>query len=243
MIDIHTHILPNLDDGSRSIEETINILKKAEENNITDIFATTHYKEKYMVSPMIVEEALNQVRDEARKQNINVNIHKGREIMITPKVLEMIENHKLETLGDTEYILIEFNMHFKVPNAGNIIDKIIDSGYRVIIAHPERYDYIQRNIKEVEIFLNSGAYLQLNMGSILGAYGANAKKTAIKLLKKNAYAIAASDIHSDKVEYDYNKFIKKANRVLFSRKFEDLLSVNSERLLANLPMEEYNYKK
>ena len=236
MKDIHCHILNGIDDGSKTIEESIEILREACNNGITDIVLTPHYikNSSYSCNNKKKNRLLNILKEEASNNNIDINLYLGNEIMIDEDIIELIKKGEASTINDTKYVLIEFPMHSLNNNIEDILFLMIRNGYVPIIAHPERYSYVQKNIELVDNYIELGAILQGNYQSLFGMYGKDAKKTLIKLLKDNKISLLASDIHHDSMDYRIEKTKKKLKRVIKSEDIiNDLLINNFDKIINN----------
>ena len=236
MKDIHCHILNGIDDGSKTIEESIKILREAYNNGITDIVLTPHYikNSSYSCNNKEKNRLLNILKEEASNNNIDINLYLGNEIMIDEDIIELIKKGEASTINDTKYVLIEFPMHSLNNNIEDILFLMIRNGYVPIIAHPERYSYVQKNIELVDNYIELGAVLQGNYQSLFGMYGKDAKKTLIKLLKDNKISLLASDIHHDSMDYRIEKAKKKLKRVIKSEDIiNDLLINNFDKIINN----------
>ena len=196
MIDIHSHILMGIDDGSRTLEESIDIIKEAETNGFTQIISTSHYyKGKFEVEENKRKELLETLNKELVKQNINVKLYLASEILITPEIIELIETKKASTINDTKYLLMELPFNTQVLYLEDLLFKIIAKGYVPIIAHPERYTFVQKNPNKLIEYIEQGALFQSNYSSVIGYYGKQTQKTAIKLLKANMIHFLGTDVH------------------------------------------------
>ena len=185
MVDLHSHILPNIDDGSSSALETFMMLKEAEKSGVTDIIATPHYiLEATEQNKQDVINQIKEINQAAREQGIHVKVHPGEEIYAVPNLTELIAQDKIITLNLSKHILIEFAMHDKPRFMENLIFELCNLGYTPVIAHPERYDYVKDNVNIVSDLQNMGALIQCNYGSLIGKYGHTAQKIVIKLLKR-----------------------------------------------------------
>ena len=236
MKDIHSHILYGIDDGAKTIEESLNILTKAEAEGITDIVLTPHYikKSNYNCNNINKQNLFKILQKEIKKNKINIKLYLGNEVMIDEDIINLIKTKEIMPINNTKYVLIEFPMHNYNQNIDNIIFDMVRNNYIPIIAHPERYSYIQNNISKVDEFIQMGAILQGNYLSLLSRYGKTAKKTLIKLLKINKISILASDIHHDKNDYYLLKTKKKLKRVVKKEeKIEDLLVNNFDKIINN----------
>ena len=141
MIDIHSHILPLVDDGPKKLASSVAIVRKLVEQGVTDIIATPHYvAETNFVSPRAQNQrVLAVVKKAVAVEGLKVNIYLGNEIYIDDKITALLEAGKLSTLADSEYLLVELPLDEEYPNYKDILRDLLESGYRVILAHPERY--------------------------------------------------------------------------------------------------------
>lgn len=231
MIDFHSHILPNIDDGSTSIEESIAILKEAKEAGFTKIISTSHYmNEYYECDEQKRIELLNQLKNHC----YDIELYLGNEIYITDKIIELIKERKVSTINNSRYILIEFPMNYKAIDAENIIFKLLSNNYIPIIAHPERYKYVQEDIGYIEKLLDMGVLFQANYASIIGLYGSKAQKAVKKLLKNNMIHFLGSDVHSiNQIYPKMPKIMKKLRKITTDEKLSQLTTVNAQKVLNN----------
>ena len=205
MFDIHTHILPYIDDGSSSLEESIEMIEDSINQGIKDIILTPHfdiYQEKCNHNIDYFEEFQN-FKKEVEKRNIEVNLYLGNEIYYTPKVYKYLKEKKIFPLGNTNKVLIEFSFTNEIKNIEDIIYEFKIEGYEVIIAHVERYNYA--NYKLIKSWKEKGALIQVNASSFYETQ--KQKRLAKKLLKNNLIDYIASDTHSFRKNY-IGKFIK-----------------------------------
>src|SRR6056297_1250057 len=139
MIDIHNHIIWDVDDGAKTIEDSIDMAKIAFEDGIKKIVATPHFMEDlYYTDKDKIVEKIKILNKTLKEQNIDVEILKGNEAFITVDIVEKIEQNKILTINDSKYILVEFTLMNIPQNSEKIINNIMKRGYRPIIAHPER---------------------------------------------------------------------------------------------------------
>jgi len=223
-----------IDDGSKSLEQSIEILKNAYANDITDIVLTPHYinKSKYNCNNKNKKKILVELQKELEKENININLYLGNEVMIDKDISKLISNDEISTINNTKYVLVELPMHFENPNSEKMIFDLIRHGYIPILAHPERYDYIQDDISKIEPFIDMGCVLQGNYLSLFGKYGDDSKKTLKKLLKEKKIKLLASDIHRPSTDYRIKKLKKKLKWFLKDKKYtSDLLENNFMKII------------
>lgn len=234
-VDIHSHILYGIDDGSKSLEESIEIIKQHIEMGFKDIILTPHYIEnsKYKTNNKEKKKLLETLKKELKKQKININLYLGNEVFVN-NTLE-IDKEKIEKLNNSKYLLIEFPMGEKPKNINNIIYELKIQGIIPVIAHPERYTFVQEHPNIVDEWVEEGALLQSNYGSIVGVYGESAKKAVKKLLKKNIIAILATDIHypNNKIYQNIEKSRKKIKKIIGEEKYIELTITNPKKIIEN----------
>lgn len=236
MIDIHSHILPGIDDGAISIEESIDILKEAYNNGYTDIIMTPHYiyesmqvcnnKDKFKL--------LKKMKDEINKNDLDINLYLGNEVFISDNIVDLLKNDEIYTLNGSRYLLIEFSMGYMPYMLDDILEDLFSNGIIPVIAHPERYSYLYNNIEFFKYLVDRGCLLQCNIGSLFGEYGKSAKKMVKLLLKNNLVSFFGSDIHHIK----HNIYIYDVKRKLFKilkddKLIEDLLINNQLKVINN----------
>ncbi len=196
MIDIHTHILPYVDDGSPDLETSIALIKSEMEQGVTDIFVTPHYYQYrgFLSTKAENEIIFNELKQQIKNLNLQVKLYLGNEIYYDKNTAKLLENGTLSTLSDSKYVLVEFSMISEEEDVAEAINTLTAKGYIPIIAHPERYPYLNKT-SDYKIMRHMGAKIQINSGSLTGYYGRQAKKLVFKLLKENLVDFAASDIH------------------------------------------------
>lgn len=240
MIDIHSHIIPNVDDGARSVEETFNILKEAQEAGFTDVILTSHFLLNYYETNaqelIFWKEKLQEV---LKKQGTKINLHSGMEIYITNQMEELLENKKILTLANSGYMLIELPLATNVKYFDYVVYYLEAKGIKPIIAHPERYKCVQKDPDIVEEYIEKGCLIQCNYGSIVNLYGREAEKTIKTLLKKNQVHFLGSDVHRESGTYlIILDAIKKIRKIIGENKINELTTINPKKILQN---EEWQY--
>ena len=231
MIDFHSHILPQTDDGSISIEETINILKEAKQVGFTKVISTSHYLEGYYESN---QKERNELLEKIKQENVEVELYLGSEIYISENMIEFLKDKKASSINNSRYVLFELPMGNETMLTKEMIYRLIENNYVPIIAHPERYSYVQDNPEYVEELLQMGAMFQANYGSIIGLYGKKAEKTVKKLLKENLIQFLGSDVHGEEHVYVLMpKILKKLKKIISSEKLEEITNINPQKVLDN----------
>mgnify|MGYP004685984501 CR=1 FL=1 len=236
MIDFHAHILPNIDDGSASMEESINLIKEAEQAGFTGIISTSHYLQNYYECDeaerrRILAELANQVKVADVEAEIP-KLYLGSEIYISTDIVELLEEGKASTINGTNYVLFELPMNSKPLFAKEVVYKLIENGYNPIIAHPERYSYVKEDIEFVRELKSMGALFQSNYGSVIGMYGGSAKKTLKKLLKEDLISFLGSDVHAvGQIYPKVPKILRKLEKWISPEKLQELTTLNAEKVL------------
>ena len=216
MTDIHSHILFDVDDGSRTIDESIELLKKLNEIGFNNLILTPHYIQgsEYSSENKEKRKKLKMLETEIKKQNLNINIYLGNEIFINDNIYDLIKNNVINTLNNSRYILVELPFHNQIVNLEDIIYELKIKGLIPIIAHPERYSYFQNNYKEIDRLREEGFLFQGNYASILGYYGKESKKLLKYMLKKQYIDYLGTDIHRINKTYVIDNFTKIEKNII-----------------------------
>lgn len=227
MIDIHNHLLYGIDDGSKTIEESLDILKDMEKSGYTDIILTPHYIEgsRYSNERSNNLERMNYLQQGLKDKNININLHLGNEIYIDEEISTLLKENKISTLNDSNYLLIELPMSGEFVGYQEIFKDLIREGYKVILAHPERYLSFQDDYDLIYELLDMGVLFQCNIDSLNGKYGPYAKEMLESLLKEGHVSFLATDIHHKK--HDPNGW-EKAKSVALKYITEDTYKMLTE---------------
>jgi protein-tyrosine phosphatase len=244
MIDLHSHILPGVDDGASDIEESAAILKNMEQKGVKKIAATPHYplyKDKDFKK--FIGEKVEQLKQKAEAENIEIEIFSGSEILVEKKLPWLLNDNKLLTINDSNYLLLETHPILLPDYFPEIIHDIQAMGFKIIIAHPERYSFIQKDptllYDWVEIY---DLKLMLNSSSILGLHGKKAQNTAEKLLDTGLCHLMSSDTHGIKKRpFTLDKALQKAEKI--RKGSNELFSDNAEAVLANSKVKNFEIKE
>ena len=235
MIDMHSHIIPKVDDGSKSVEETFNMINEAKNAGFSDLVITSHFLLGYY-EPKCKELLLwkNKLQEIIDSKNLGIKLHSGMEIYISNIMNELIEENKLQTIANSKYMLIELPINANINYLDYVLNYIKSKGIKPIIAHPERYVYLQDNPSLVEDYINKGALIQCNYGSILGHYGRKAKKVFKMLLKNNKVHFLGSDCHrQDTIYTKIPEAMKKIIKIIGQDNFNILSEENPRKVLNN----------
>lgn len=198
MIDIHCHILPEVDDGASTMEEALEMARMAQLSGVTDIIATPHFRgdPQQLAMAAMLDRRYDQFTAALRREQIPVRLHLGAEILCVPETPVLAARQQLPTLGHSDYVLVEFFFDESYAYMDQMLTDIAACGYRIVIAHPERYEPIQRDPRALRRWARQGFALQLNKGSVLGAFGSRAEETANEILGLGLAHLFATDAHS-----------------------------------------------
>ncbi|SFQ25602.1 tyrosine-protein phosphatase [Parafilimonas terrae] len=227
--DMHSHLLPGLDDGLQTIDQTVSYIRQLQQMGYQKLICTPHIlAEVYPNSPATILPKLELVRTALLENNIGIQVEAAAEYMVDLD----FENHVMEgkpllTFGKS-LILIEMSYVAASNNIESAIFQLKLKGLQPVLAHPERYNYYAGNIETFQRFIDLGCYLQINILSLMGYYGEGPKKTAQNLLKKNMVTLVGTDMHH---ENHLNGLKDLASRKSFYKLFEGINIRNKELLL------------
>ena len=213
MIDIHTHIIPCVDDGSPSMEESIKMIKHEIDIGVDTIICTPHHiYGKYEKSVEEIKEQYNLLVREVEKEKLPVTLLLGQEICYTHREdqIRMLKEGKLLTLNNTNKVLLEFSFTREPEDLLEVIYNFSVNGYQVIVAHVERYEWM--TYQKILSLKNEGALIQINSNSYLGLTTWKEKRFTRKLIKHNLVDYVASDTHSFRpstLDVAFNKIKQK----------------------------------
>ncbi len=193
-IDMHSHILPGIDDGAPTLKESIMMVKRFQELGFKKLIATPHIMaDYYRNTPDIIKKALDELREELVKQNIDMPIEAAAEYYLDETFETKINKGNLMTMGK-DYILFELSYINYPNNIKDIIQKLNNKGLKPILAHPERYPYLG-SIENYYKIREFGCYFQLNTISLSGYYGKQTQKIAEELVSNMMVDFIGSDMH------------------------------------------------
>ena len=197
-IDMHSHILPGMDDGSRSMSQTLRMLEIAVSEGISTMIATPHNMPgKGCPLGSVVRRKVDELRQTVEQEGIPLEIVAGTEYYYREEVLDILENGEGVTLGNSDCVLVEFEPMAEKNYIRNALRNILGLGYRPVIAHVERYARLMEDVSVLGDMRKNGILVQVNAMSVTGDNGRQAKKDVRSLLKKGLIDFVATDAHSD----------------------------------------------
>ncbi len=196
MIDIHTHILPGLDDGAESFEDALNMARAAVSEGITTIIATPHHANgSYTNLAADVKMQVSSLNERFSAENVPVTIQSGQEIRVHDDLLEAWQRRELLTLADSRYVLLELPSS-RIPRiTRELIHELLIMNVHPIIAHPERNAEIVQHPERLAELVEAGAYGQVTTHSLLGGFGKRIEQASWKLLRSGSIHVVSSDAH------------------------------------------------
>ncbi|MCL7763371.1 histidinol phosphatase [Polaribacter sp. Z014] len=226
-IDIHSHILPGIDDGAKNLDKSIALISKMRSYGIKNFITTPHVLgDVYPNSSQTIKEKLEEVKAALQKRNItDISINAAAEYMMDEQFSELLENNDILTLKDN-YILVEMS-YFSAPiNLYDILFEIQVKGYKPVLAHPERYGFFHNDFNHYYKLKKAGCLFQLNLLSLTEQYGKGVQKVSEKILKENLYDFVGSDTHHS----NHLELLKKIGTKKNLEKIKHLLDNNKKFL-------------
>ena len=230
VIDIHSHIIPNVDDGSPNLETSIFLIKEYIKQGVTDVICTPHFRRgMFETSREDILFNYNLLKKEIEEQNLDINLYLGQEIYLRrySSLDKIFKENRVFSMNDKKYLLLEFSYTNEI-DISEIVFSCKLKGYTPIIAHIERYEYV--GLEEANDIVEAGGLIQVNASSVIGKHGGRIKKKVKKLIKNDLVSFIASDIHSNRKNYiskTYNYVSKKFGEKLAN----ELFFTNASRLI------------
>lgn len=195
--DMHSHLLPGIDDGAKDLENSIQLIRGMKDLGYQKLITTPHIIwDMYRNTPQIINQKLALIRDAVEQEGIDIEIHAAAEYFLDEHVEELLRKKEpLLTISGNK-VLTEFSMAFPSMNIKDILFEMEMQGYQPIIAHPERYIYLQQNKEFYAELKDIGCMFQLNLLSLTGYYGRSAKDLAEYLANNDYYDLVGTDLHN-----------------------------------------------
>lgn len=223
-VDIHSHLLPALDDGVKTIDEAERIILHFQKLGYRKLITTPHImSDVFKNTPATINEKLKVLKDHLRTKNIDIKLEAAAEYYLDESLSNMIENDQpLMTIGK-KYLLFETNFITEPFSLKDFIFLATTKGYKLILAHPERYLYLHNNIGKAEDLLDRGVLFQMNISSITGYYSKPVQQMAFKLIDRGWVHLLGSDCH----QFQHVKLVEDAQTMKYFRKALDLPLLNN----------------
>jgi len=242
MIDIHCHILPFIDDGPKSIDDSIEMLRYAEKDGIKSIIATPHsFNGVYICTSNTVKKSIERLQYEINNNKLSITLFPGMEVHLCEQLYQKIIEKTVVSLNNSRYILIELPVQFVPPNFKEIIFKLRLKGYYPILAHPERNFVVLNDPEIIYDFIEWGVFIQLTAASVLGFFGSKIQRLCKKMLLNRQVHFLASDAHSlENRPPALSEAYKKALQLLKDEKYaKTLIYDNPKKVIDDTSIDIY----
>jgi len=194
--DMHSHLIPGIDDGAKTIEESLEMIRELQQLGYSKLITTPHIMgDQYKNTPEIILGGLEKLREALKKNGIPVELSAAAEYYFDFEFESKVENKELLTFGDN-YVLFELSYLNQPEHLDGIIFKMRTAGYNPILAHVERYPYWYNSPEQYEKLIDAGVLLQLNINSLGGQYSPQTRKIAQMLIDKNMIDFLGTDCHN-----------------------------------------------
>jgi protein-tyrosine phosphatase len=234
MIDIHNHILPGIDDGCRSLEESLELARLAVKDGIHHIIATPHHANgRYQNEAEKVRQAAAQLNIALSEEGVNLQIHTGQEIRVYKELLDDLNAGKLLTLAGSRYMLLEFSSRQVPEGIEDLLHELSLAGITAIIAHPERNMELAGNLSRLADLIDRGALAQMTTHSVNGLFGRKIQSISLDMCRSNLIHFLSSDAHNP-MERPF--FLQTAAIYIMKKLGEETYSYykeNADRVLCN----------
>ena len=242
MVDINSHILFGVDEGSKNIEQSIRMIKEAKNAGYTRICVTPHYmNNSFTFSKKTIETNLEEIKNSLKKENVNVELRIGEEIEVYPELVDDLEF--AVSLNNSRFILIDIPTNKDIFYLNELINKIQEIGKTPILAHAQSYIKGQRNFLFMEDLVARGVLLQVDINSIIGQYGEDSQNLACRLLKNNMVSFLASNSHSSAGYMMIKNSLEIIKDIIGEDKTYELTTINPTRALNNIAIDDTEYVK
>jgi protein-tyrosine phosphatase len=224
MVDIHSHILWGLDDGAKTLEDSIAMARIAAESGTTDIVATPHANNQYTFDPVLIQQ---RVAELASATGGRPNVHFGSDFHLSFSNIESaLQDPRPYTINHLRYLMVELPDSLIPPDMGGVFERMKQVGILPVITHPERNRAIWRDVQQFENWLEIGCYVQITAQSLEGHFGRTAKQIAWRLIEEDRVHFVASDGHDTsfrppRLDRAYAEVVQKHSVAVADRLFRD----------------------
>ena len=209
------------------------MLRTAAQQGITDVVNTIHYQhprmDEFAITNYELRIKIKELQAEVDKAGIPIKLHQGTEVFYLPNLVEIAKD-PVTTIGNGKYMLVEFQLHQLPVGYRDVLFNLVMSGVTPVIAHPERYNPIQRNIDIIRELIQAGCLIQIDGGSLTGSLGQSAKKAAMEILEQGLCHLIGSDAHDDRRRnFCFSESIEKTREIIGDN--VERIVHNSQKLL------------
>lgn len=214
-VDLHSHLLPGIDDGVQTLEESIKLISHFSNLGYEKLITTPHIRSDfYANTPEIINEKLLEVKQAVSQAGLSIQLEAAAEYYFDENFIDLVESKKdLLTFGDN-YVLFEIGFMSEPLKLRSIIFNLVTLGYKPVLAHPERYIYYHQKLEALQDLIDRGVLLQLNINSIVGYYSKDVKKIALKLIDHQMIHFIGSDCHN---EWHFNVMEEAFDHKMFKK--------------------------
>lgn len=198
IVDVHSHILPFVDDGASDMEEALRMAEIAVQSGVGVMIATPHANQKGLYENYVtprMQDIFEELQFRIRRARISLTLLPGMEIMASDDIIERIYRGHLCPLGNSRIYLVEFPFNGRYEDMDRILRLLLENGQKPMIAHPERYYCVQEDIRCLEEWRNAGCFVQINKGSVFDSFGPISGRCARQILQKGLADVVGSDAH------------------------------------------------
>ena len=215
--DLHSHLIPGIDDGVKDMEESLRMIRGFAELGFRKLITTPHIMSDFFRNtPEIILGGIEKVRQAVKAANIKMELGAAAEYYVDEMFLSKVHGEELLTIGEKKYVLIEISYVNPPENLKQVIFEMTVRGYIPMLAHPERYPFWYEKFEEFHALKEAGVKFQLNLNSLVGYYGLGAKRAAERMIDENMIEFTGSDLHGD-------RHLEALRKVVHEKKFRKLL--------------------
>jgi protein-tyrosine phosphatase len=194
LIDVHSHVLYGLDDGARTLDDSVAMVRMAAEHGTTDLVATPHANLEYKFDPPRIAKRITEIREAT--SDTSLKLHTGCDFHLSyDNVQDAVANPHKYTIAQNNYLLVEFSDLLIFNNTSDIFGRLLDAGMIPVITHPERNGLLRQRTEEIAKWVDEGARVQVTGQSLLGGFGKRAQEFSKALLDRGLVHVIASDAH------------------------------------------------
>lgn len=235
MVDIHCHILHGIDDGAENFDISFEMAKLALESGTTKIIATPHANipdTDYVNTSATILEKVKSFNEALAREGVPLKIYTGCEIFAAGDFIKLLKKGQLLTLNNSNYVLVEFDFFEHYASVFAKLEELLSEGFVPIVAHPERYAFVEENEECINVIKNMGCLIQCNKGSVTGRFGRAAKFISHEMLVREQVDFIASDAHSSRMRTPILTDAYQIVNELYSKTYADLLfDINPRKIL------------